>query len=162
MHILHCVADGHPGGGTAIVLSLCDNFRRRGHDISLVTQPGSYAFNEASRIGITVYGLNFFRSRIDPMTIIQLRRILKNGDPDILHAHGARAGLPSSLMGPRECPWLYSVHGYHFVYKHGPARRLARSAERWISAKADVTLVPYRNPTAISLTSTTYFGIAGK
>ena len=136
MILLQAVADGRLGGGTTHVLQLIEALTATG-EVHLVSQPGSPALAEAARLGAVTHGLDFFRARLDPGTWLGLRALLRRLRPALVHAHGARAGLPLAALAR---PLLYSVHGYHFVGKQGPLRRLALAAERFCAARADLTL----------------------
>ena len=139
MRILEAVADGAPGGGTAHVLQLIAAVRAQlPVEVHLVSQTGSPALAEARRLGAIVHGLDFFTSRFDPRLWLRLGTLVRHVRPTLIHAHGARAGLPlATIAGGRV---IYSVHGYHFVGKARGARRLAILAERRCSRQADLTL----------------------
>jgi glycosyltransferase involved in cell wall biosynthesis len=139
MRILEAVADGVPGGGTAHVLQLIAAVRAHlPVEVHLVSQEGSPALAEARRLGAVAHGLDFFTSRFDPRLWLRLRALVRRLQPTLIHAHGARAGLPlATIAGGR---LIYSVHGYHFVGKAWPARQLAIRAERHCSRQADLTL----------------------
>jgi len=139
MRLLEAVADGVPGGGTAHVLQLIAAVRERlPIEVHLVSQAGSPALAEARRLGAIVHGLDFFTSRFDPRLWLRLRALVRRLRPALIHAHGARAGLPfTTIAGQRV---IYSVHGYHFVGKSWGARQLAVLAERRCSRRADLTL----------------------
>jgi glycosyltransferase involved in cell wall biosynthesis len=139
MRILEAVADGVPGGGTAHVLQLIAAVRAHlPVEVHLVSQTGSPALAEARRLGATVHGLDFFSSRFDPRLWLRLGALVRWLRPKLIHAHGARAGLPLATIAGRRL--IYSVHGYHFVGKAWPARQLAILAERRCSRRADLTL----------------------
>ncbi|MDF2781518.1 MAG: gumH [Geminicoccaceae bacterium] len=139
MRILEAVADGVPGGGTAHVLQLIAAVRAHlPVEVHLVSQAGSPALAEARRLGAIVHGLDFFSSRFDPRLWLGLGALVRRLRPTLIHAHGARAGLPLAAIAGRRV--IYSVHGYHFVGKGWPARQLAIMAERRCSRRAGLTL----------------------
>ena len=79
--------------------------------------------------------------RFNPRTWRGLRRLIRELEPDLIHAHGARAALPLTAARTGSGPALvYSVHGYHFPAKAGGVRSLALLAERWCSARAEATV----------------------
>ena len=142
MRIQHIIADGAPGGGTTMVLSLAEGLLRRGEDVSLVTQSDSYAVEQARSMGIAAFGVNFFVSRLDPRVPFRLARIVRAVQPHLVHAHGLRAGFFFSFVAPRVhgVPVAYTVHGYHFQGKPWGLRHLAARAERRVSSRVGVTL----------------------
>ena len=140
MIILQAVADGRLGGGTTHVLQLIEALRTAlPCEVHLVSEARSPALAEAARLGAVCHGVDFFTARLDPRIWLGLRALLRRLRPALVHAHGARAGLPlAGLAG--STPMFYSVHGYHFAGKTGVTRRLAMTAERWCSARAATTL----------------------
>jgi glycosyltransferase involved in cell wall biosynthesis len=140
VRVLEAVADGRTGGGTTHVLQLIEAVRARlPVEVHLVSQARSSALAEAARLGAIVHGLDFFPGRLDPRVWFRLGDLIRRLRPALIHAHGARAGLPLASVAGR-VPLIYSVHGYHFVGKTWGWRRLALLAERRCSARADVTV----------------------
>lgn len=133
MRILQIVADGDPGGGTTHVLQILRGLGAT-FSLGLVTQANSYLFNEAQSLAIPGFGVNFFRSRLDPGVPVRLRRIVREFRPQLVHVHGGRAGFFYALASIR-VPTVYTVHGYHFLYKSPGLRGLALSAERVTSRR---------------------------
>jgi hypothetical protein len=138
--VLQAVADGRLGGGTTHVLQLIETLGANlPCELHLVSDTGSPALVEAARLGAVCHGIDFFTMRLDPRIALRLGMLIRRLRPALVHAHGARAGLPLAGL-TRRAPLFYSVHGYHFVGKRGAARRLAIAAERWCSARAARTL----------------------
>ncbi|MCW5798250.1 MAG: glycosyltransferase [Nitrospira sp.] len=103
------------------------------HDatLALVTQRESYLVTKAREIGIPCFTLDFFAGRLNPRVPFGLHRILKSVQPQIVHVHGGRAAFFLALTGSA-VPSVYTVHGFHFVYKSFPFRWFGREAERFI------------------------------
>lgn len=139
--ILEAIADGAPGGGITHVLGLARSFAESGHEVHLVTEQNSYAARKGLELGATIHQLNFSSSRFNPFLYRQVRRILRQVQPNILHVHGARAGLPfSNAIGSTDCRSIYTVHGYHHLKKAWFARLLGAEAEKYISRKLETTV----------------------
>lgn len=117
------------------MLALMDGLRGRGVSSSLVTSVGSYAAREARRLGFAAFELDFFRSRLDPFLWFALPGLIRRLNPDLVHAHGARACLPLALSAAR-WPLVYTVHGYHFAHKPRLQRKAAQLVERFCHARA--------------------------
>ncbi|MFH1112367.1 MAG: glycosyltransferase [Pseudomonadota bacterium] len=141
MRLLQIIADGRPGGGTTQVLALLKDLKGMGEDLHFVCQNDSYALDEARGMGISVSGMDFFRSRLDPGVTIKLHRLTRSYEPDVVHLHGGRAGFFAGMMpsNRKRTPVIYTVHGYHFLRKPWGIRHLAALAERRISGWADIT-----------------------
>jgi len=142
LRVLEAVADGRPGGGTTQVLQLVAQLAREpGCEVHLLSQTGSYALAQAAALGAEVHGLDFFgQGRLSPSIWWGVRRLLRRLDPDLVHAHGARAALPLATWRRAARPLIYSVHGYHFPSKLPGLRALGALAERWCSARAAATV----------------------
>jgi glycosyltransferase involved in cell wall biosynthesis len=139
--VVQILADGRPGGGTTVVLNLSRQLAAQGTDIFIVTQRNSYLAAEASVAGLTVIELDFSSRIRTPLLAAQISSLLHQLDPSIVHAHGARAGLPVSLIPRRGARrFVYTVHGFHFLHKPPVLYRLARSAEAFCIARADCTV----------------------
>lgn len=137
-HIVEIVADGRPGGGTTAVLGLSRDLIADGAwDVTIVTNRGSYAAEQARMAGIRVEEVDFFTSRLDWRIGRRLNRIVADIRPDLIHAHGGRAGLPSIGIGDDRVKRVYTVHGYHFLGKRALSRHLAILAERRIARSVD-------------------------
>lgn len=140
MRLVQAVADGRLGGGTTHVLQLIETIRDElPVEVHLITQEDSPALEEGRRRGAVAHGVDFFRSRLDPRVWLKVRRLVRTLGPVLIHAHGARAGLPMTRAAGTT-PLFYSVRGYHFSHKPPLVRQLAIAAERRCHARADLTL----------------------
>lgn len=148
MRILKVVADGGPGGGTTHVLQLLEGLRGT-CSVGLVTQEGSYLLKEARALEVPSFGVDFFRSRLDLRIPLRLRRIVREFGAHIVHVHGGRAAFFYSLAHTR-VPFVYSVHGYHFLHKGPVTRCLALLAERFSSSRAFLTIFVSRHDARIA------------
>jgi glycosyltransferase involved in cell wall biosynthesis len=73
----------------------------------------------------------------DARAVGALRRALVTAAPEVLHAHGLRAGLVATLVRPR-CPLVVTLH--NAVILRGLRGRASRLVERIIARNADVIL----------------------
>jgi glycosyltransferase involved in cell wall biosynthesis len=137
-HVLQVVADGAPGGGTTAVLSLSRGLLEAGWDVSLATQPDSYAYHEAAKTGLRAHGVTFFGAASPLAVARQLAGVVQAAKPDLIHAHGGR-GMSAFCLPPlrRLAPSLvYTVHGYHFAHKQGVRRWAGWGAECMMARRA--------------------------
>jgi glycosyltransferase involved in cell wall biosynthesis len=74
----------------------------------------------------------------DATAIRALHRGLRAAPPDVLHAHGLRAGLVAALARPSGCPLVVTWHNQ--VAAAGLRGQFYRGIERHVARTADVTL----------------------
>lgn len=151
-HVVQIIGDGNRGGGTTNVLALVqDIIRETGCRVTLITQRDSYALGRARDLGADVVGADFMRSRINIAAVGQLKEVVSAISPDIVHVHGARAGLPLSfaLTKQRRFRVCYTLRGAHFVGKRQPMRYLAMLAERRCHAMAEASIFVSKHDLAL-------------
>jgi glycosyltransferase involved in cell wall biosynthesis len=136
--ILQFVCDGAPGGGTNHVLQLL-NANWSDAESVLLTQQDSYLHQTAQSNGTTVFGGDFFRSRIDLSAVKRIREVISEVQPDLIHCHGGRAGFFQSFLS-RDIPTVYTIHGFHHARKSLVGRSLGWAAERRTFRKMDRVL----------------------
>jgi glycosyltransferase involved in cell wall biosynthesis len=73
----------------------------------------------------------------DARAVSALRRALAAAAPDVVHAHGLRAGLVAALARAR-CPLVVTLH--NAVLARGLRGRASRLVERLVARRADVVL----------------------
>ena len=140
MRIIQIVADGRPGGGTSVTLDLCRGLSaRHGIETVFASAPESYAVATARAQGLAALPLDLWRSRFDPAVPLQVRRLARDVRPDLIHAHGGRAGL-AVARARLDVPFVYTIHGYHFPGKPWPARLAGALAERVVGRRADAVV----------------------
>lgn len=140
--IVHILGEGRPGGGTTVVLGLSRAFAKDGHHVTVIAQSGSLLIEKASAEGFDVREIDFSRRSSVVFTARELGQELRRLSPAVVHAHGARAGLPCAL-GLRRCPatFIYSVQGFHFRHKPQPVHTLAWGAEALCMSRANCTVL---------------------
>jgi glycosyltransferase involved in cell wall biosynthesis len=74
----------------------------------------------------------------DATAVRALRRALRADLPDVVHAHGLRAGVVAALARPEGCPLVVTWHNR--VLATGVRARLLERLEGYLARTADVTL----------------------
>lgn len=99
------------------------------------------------QFGFATHGARFTAVEIpaspqprDATVVRALRRALHEpaARPDLVHAHGLRAGLVAALARPDGCPLVVTWHNQ--VLAQGLRGRVYRQLERYVARVADVTL----------------------
>lgn len=139
--VIQLIGSGAIGGGTTVVLALSQGLANRGIPVVVASERGSFLIEAARDFGLETLELDFGSRFSTPGLAIRIGRAIQKLKPSVLHAHGARAGLPAALIpGMLRCPFVYTVHGFHYVSKPIGLRALARHAERFCMNKARATV----------------------
>jgi len=106
-------------------------FADRGYNVHLVT------FNETRRIeGVKVRNLRYFSKWAYPSRIIEVKRAVKEIDPDVLHAHYvSHYGMYGALSGLR--PFVVSAWGSDVLIEPEKSR-IKKFVVKYVLRKADV------------------------
>lgn len=137
------MADGSPGGGSTHLLQILSHLNES-FSFGLITQSESYLHGESRKLGVPAFGVEFFRSRIDPSVPVRIRKLVREFNPDLVHIHGSRAGL-FYLMAGVKIPMIYTIHGFHFAHKNFVLRWFAMKAERLICRLATCVIFVCRH-----------------
>ena len=138
MKIFQMIADGNPGGGIQIVLSLCKELIKNNHTVYLAIQKNSYGFFAAQDLNVNVIPINFFKSVFSYSLKNEIRKACNSIKPDVVHVHGSRAAFHVSRCKINFSS-IYTVHGYHFIKQNFIRRTLGRFAEKRNSKIFDCT-----------------------
>ncbi len=133
MKIVHIITRLILGGAQENTLITCKLLAARGHDVTLITGPAigpeGALFEQTKNAGYDVIIVDSLRREINPFNDIsaylELKKILKKLQPDIIHTHSAKAGilgrfagwsLKGKLPGGRQnLPLvLHTIHGLAF------------------------------------------------
>jgi glycosyltransferase involved in cell wall biosynthesis len=112
-----------------MALALAESLLEKDIESCLVTDAGSYAADLGREKGVQVEEVPFFSLT---GVLGALRSSLDRLQPDLIHAHGSRAGFHVGRWSRHhpETPTHYTVHGYHFHHRRGLRRLAGRWAER--------------------------------
>ena len=108
--ILQIITTSEFGGAQDVVLNICKALSNQ-YDITVITTPGGILIEQLRACGIRVYTIPIENNN-NPRVIWDLRSIVKSIDPDLIHAHDARAAFTASIAGylAGSYPLLYHVH----------------------------------------------------
>ena len=130
MRVVHIITRLILGGAQENTLITCKVLAQRGHDVTLVTGPAvgpeGELFNQAKGQGYKIVVLDRLRRAIDPVndtiTYVQLKRLLCQLQPDVVHTHSAKAGILGRFAGwALKGQWgdnvpvvVHTIHGLAF------------------------------------------------
>lgn len=129
MKIVHIITRLILGGAQENTLITCKVLAHRGHDVTLVTGPAlgpeGELFNQAHGQDYKVVVIDRLRRAINPLNDIpsyfQIKKLLRQLKPDIVHTHSAKAGILGRFAGNKlkaQYPKLKIVHTIHGLAFH--------------------------------------------
>jgi glycosyltransferase involved in cell wall biosynthesis len=152
LRVVHVITRLILGGAQENTLLTCEDLARDyGDDVLLVTGPplgpeGSLLDRaKANRVPLAI--VDSLRRAIHPLRDLraygELKRLLRDFRPDVVHTHSAKAGLlgrlAASAVGVPEI--VHSVHGAPFhPYQSWPAREFFRWCE-WFAARRTTAII---------------------
>ncbi|MES1227333.1 MAG: glycosyltransferase family 4 protein, partial [Armatimonadota bacterium] len=107
------------GGAELHTLNLSEELSKRGHDVSIVAQPGSFVEDEARKRGVPMLPMTI-RHKQAWSAAPQMRRLIEHTQADVVHVHGIRdylvppavahfSGVPAVVM-TRHFPKKFRPH----------------------------------------------------
>ena len=135
MKILYIITGLGVGGAERQVLDLADRFHESGHEVKICYLTGPALLRPKSPC-VELLGLNLEKTVPGFLKgFIKLRSIIKDFDPDVVHAHMVHANLFSRMIRPI-CTIKRLINTAHNTNEGGKARMLAY---RLTHSLADVT-----------------------
>lgn len=130
MRIVHVITRLILGGAQENTLITCKLLAERGHDVTLITGPAlgpeGELFEQAKGQGYGVTVVNRLRRAINPyndaVSYFQMKKLLRELQPDIVHTHSAKAGILGRFAGyTLKGKWgenlpavVHTIHGLAF------------------------------------------------
>ncbi len=130
MKIVHIITRLILGGAQENTLITCKLLAQRGHDVTLITGPAvgpeGELFNQTKGQDYKVIVLDRLRRAINPFNDIvsyfQIKKLLRQLQPDIVHTHSAKAGILGRFAGySLKGKWgenlpavVHTIHGLAF------------------------------------------------
>ena len=151
MNVTHVITRLILGGAQENTLLTCEGLHERGHDVTLVTGPAlgpeGQLMTRAEHGGYRVVVLDDLRREISPRrdwrVLRQLRQLLREARPDVVHTHSSKAGI----LGRRAARQVggmavvHTIHGLPFhPYQSGLKNRLYIALERRAARESDAIL----------------------
>jgi len=128
LKIVHIITRLILGGAQENTLITCKVLAQRGHDVTLVTGPAlgpeGELFNQAQGQGYKVVVVDRLRRPINPfndtVSYFQIKKLLRQLQPDIVHTHSAKAGILGRFAGYKlktqnsKLKIVHAIHGLAF------------------------------------------------
>ena len=151
MKICHVITRMILGGAQENTLLTCEGLHGRGHEVTLVTGPAigpeGELLSRARAGGYRVIVLDSLRREIHPgrdrAAAADLRRLLAETGPDVMHSHSSKAGIlarrAAAKVGGMKI--VHTVHGLAFHrYESWLRNRLYIALERSAAKRTDAII----------------------
>ncbi len=132
MRICHVITRMILGGAQENTLLTCEGLHARGHEVTLITGPAigpeGELLTRAKAGGYRVVVLDSMRREINPprdlKAAAELRRLLREIRPDVMHSHSSKAGILARRAAARVggMKIVHTVHGLPFHRYENPLR----------------------------------------
>ncbi len=148
MRICHIITRLIIGGAQENTILSCEGLAELGHEVSLVagpqTGPEGSLWERAERGGYAVHRTRNLRREVNPFRdlrcLIDLTRLLRRIEPDVVHTHSSKAGILGRMAAERaRVPILvHTIHGMSFNRTQStPVRTFYRLLERARGRRTD-------------------------
>ncbi len=151
MRICHVITRMILGGAQENTLLTCEGLHARGHEVTLITGPAigpeGELLSRAREGGYRVVVLDSMRREIHPgrdrATAAELRRLLTEIRPDVMHSHSSKAGIlarrAAAKVGGMKI--VHTIHGLAFHrYQRWWRNRLYIALERAAAKHTDAII----------------------
>lgn len=131
------------GGAQTHVLELSKMMAQNGHEVYILFSKGEEIFDLTEFKNIHCRQLEYLVHKIDLIhdfkSFIEMKRILKEINPDILALHSSKAGIIGRLAASSlNIPTVFTAHGWSFTEGISPFKRKVFSQiEKRIAKKTD-------------------------
>ena len=121
MKVMLLITKGETGGAQTHVLALCQSLATRVQFVAAIggSEAVTVLGEGLSSLGIAVLQLPQLVNSLSPFRVAAavraLLRVLRQQQPDVIHAHSAMSGMVARIAGRiANIPVIYTVHGFGF------------------------------------------------
>jgi glycosyltransferase involved in cell wall biosynthesis len=157
LRIAHIITRLIVGGAQENTLITCRLLAKRGHDVTLITGPAlgpeGELFNQTKGQDYKVVVVDRLRRAINPyndiVSYFQMKKLLRELQPDIVHTHSAKAGILGRFAASRlKGKWaenlpavVHTIHGLAFhPYQNELLNKFYIAIERATAKRTDFFL----------------------
>lgn len=126
MKVLQIITKNVAGGAQTVLAHIANSLVQKGHHVSIIAGEGDGSLWSILDKRIETYSCPTLKRSLsvkdDWKTILYLRKVYNQYQPDIIHLHSSKAGLLGRLALPQK-KIVYTVHGYDSIRKAFPRFR---------------------------------------
>lgn len=157
MKIVHVITRLILGGAQENTLITCKVLAQRGHDVTLITGPAlgpeGELFNQVQGQDYKVVVIDRLRRAINPfndtISYFQIKKLLRQLHPDVVHTHSAKAGILGRFAGySLKGEWaenlpavIHTIHGLAFhPYQNATLNKFYIAVEKSAAKRTDFVI----------------------
>lgn len=119
MKILYSITKSEIGGAQVHVALLAKGMKDAGHAVAIMSAPGGWLENEATRLGIRFYPNVHFANSFNPLRLMKacasIEKVVVEFQPDLVHAHSSFAGILTRICVMGRVPTIFTAHSWAFT-----------------------------------------------
>lgn len=139
---MQVITKGETGGAQTHVIALCQALAGRACFAAAIggTDPAPALGEGLRALGVPVHRLPQLSNTLAPWRVLsavrEMMRLIREHQPDIIHAHSAVAGVVTRIAGwMTNTPVIYTVHGFGFKPEAPVLQRWAAWLAEWVLAR---------------------------
>ena len=117
MKILYLITKSEAGGAQSHVYDLCNYFGKQ-NEVIVMSYPGGWLEDESKKIGIKFIGNKYFSNKLNLFDVFrfikEVKEVVKEFQPNIIHCHSSGAGFVGRLAVKNKIPTIFTAHGWGF------------------------------------------------
>ena len=118
MKILYLITKTEIGGAQVHVVDLCVYFKKNGHEVTVMSSGDGWLRQICKKEGVNFVENKYFSNRPYPRKLFnairEIKRCVKNVNPDIVHCHSSAAAILGRLAIRNKVRTIYTAHGWGF------------------------------------------------
>lgn len=119
MKILHIITNTELGGAQKVCIDLCRSAVKDGNSVAVASMTGGYLWGQLPSETVKFELKNMvkpIKPKKDLMVLFELKAVIKQFSPDIIHLHSSKAGVLGRLAAFPHCHRVvYTVHGFDSI-----------------------------------------------
>ena len=119
MKILHIITNTELGGAQKVCIDLCRSAVSDGNSVAVTSMDGGYLWEQLPSETVKFKLKNMvkpIKPKKDILVFFELKKVIKQFNPDIIHLHSSKAGVLGRLAAFPYCHQVvYTVHGFDSI-----------------------------------------------
>ena len=119
MKILYLITKSEAGGAQTHISQLSNYLSKKGEDVAVISFPGGWLEKKSQEIGVKFYDNKYFSNNFNLFfiikSIIRIKKIVQEFQPDLISCHSTMAGFQCRIAIQNKIPTIFTAHGWGFT-----------------------------------------------